>query len=77
MLIVLWNFCQSLPQCHLCISHSSHVHNDLELHDDLWRSRDVEGKQKIKNNSVNHWLFAYMFNTFGRGRLNSVGDRRA
>jgi len=25
----------------------------------------VEGKYKIKNNSVNHWLLAYMFTKFG------------
>ena len=40
-------------------------------------SRDVEGKQKIKNNSVHQLLLAYMFTKFGGGRLNSDGDRRA
>jgi len=39
-------------------------------------TRYVEGKQKIKNNGVHQWLLAYMFTKFGRGRLNSHGDRR-
>jgi len=32
---------------------------------------------KIENNRVNRWLLAYMFTKFGRGRLNSGGERRA
>ena len=41
-------------------------------------TRNVEGKWKIENNDVHQWLLAYklMFTKFGRGRLNSDGDRR-
>jgi len=39
-------------------------------------TRNVEGKYKIENNSVHQWLLAYTFTKFGRGRLNSDGDRR-
>jgi len=33
--------------------------------------------RNMENNSVHQWLSAYMFTKFGRGRLNSDGDRRA